>query len=153
MACRRFLWVSDLHQRDPDTFKPLHVVSMTIRDSAEDSAAAAGHVLELCKMVNEPAERRLVVVIGRPRNTFLLAVARVLRWQGSSVSKRSRYCGSHLVIFAKKNRDYDSTSFVLSCVADWGSVVKRRNEKHEHGPTQPVTLPLVSCHGKIVGPN
>lgn len=29
---------------------------MTIRDSAEDSAAASGDVLELCKMVNETAE-------------------------------------------------------------------------------------------------
>lgn len=55
--------VSDLHQRDPDTFKPLHVVSMTIRDSAEDSAAAAGDVLELCKMVNEPAEWLVELII------------------------------------------------------------------------------------------
>ncbi|CAN0124919.1 unnamed protein product, partial [Ectocarpus sp. 12 AP-2014] len=47
-----------LQQRDPDTFKPLHVVSMTIRDSADDSAAAAGDVLDLCKMVNERAEWR-----------------------------------------------------------------------------------------------
>lgn len=47
---------ADLQQRDPDTFKPLHIVSMTIRDSAEDSAAAAGDVLELCKMVNKWAE-------------------------------------------------------------------------------------------------
>eukprot|EP00903_Cladosiphon_okamuranus_P006917 g6732.t1 len=47
------LVVEDLHQRDPDTFKPLHVVSMTIRDSAEDSAAAAGDVLELCKMLDD----------------------------------------------------------------------------------------------------
>lgn len=51
---------SDLQQRDPDTFKPLHVVSMTIRDSADDSAAAAGDVLDLCKMVNERAEWRLI---------------------------------------------------------------------------------------------
>lgn len=34
-------------------FKPLHIVSMTIRDSAQDSAAAEGDVLDLCKMVNE----------------------------------------------------------------------------------------------------
>ena len=47
------LLVTDLQQRDPDTFKPLHVVSMTIRDSAEESAAAASDVLELCKMVNK----------------------------------------------------------------------------------------------------
>eukprot|EP00904_Undaria_pinnatifida_P004473 jgi/Undpi1/14026/HiC_scaffold_9.g03677.m1 len=47
------LVVEDLHRREPDTFKPLHVVSMTIRDSAEDSAAAAAHVLELCKMLDE----------------------------------------------------------------------------------------------------
>ncbi|CAM9387666.1 unnamed protein product [Ectocarpus sp. 4 AP-2014] len=52
------LVVEDLQQRDPDTFKPLHVVSMTIRDSADDSAAAAGDVLDLCKMVNERAEWR-----------------------------------------------------------------------------------------------
>lgn len=51
--------ITDLQQRDPDTFKPLHIVSMTIRDSAEDSAAAAGDVLELCKMVNESIERSL----------------------------------------------------------------------------------------------
>ncbi|CAN0508230.1 unnamed protein product, partial [Ectocarpus sp. 8 AP-2014] len=52
------LFHTDLQQRDPDTFKPLHVVSMTIRDSADDSAAAAGDVLDLCKMVNERAEWR-----------------------------------------------------------------------------------------------
>ncbi|CAB1101574.1 unnamed protein product [Ectocarpus sp. CCAP 1310/34] len=47
------LVVEDLQQRDPDTFKPLHVVSMTIRDSANDSAAAAGDVLDLCKMLED----------------------------------------------------------------------------------------------------
>ncbi|CAM9357044.1 unnamed protein product [Ectocarpus fasciculatus] len=47
------LVVEDLQQRDPDTFKPLHVVSMTIRDSADDSAAAAGDVLDLCKMLED----------------------------------------------------------------------------------------------------
>lgn len=128
MACRRLLWISDLHQRDPDTFKPLHVVSMTIRDSAEDSAAAAGHVLELCKMVNEPAERWLVVDFDWPRYTFnLLAVARVLRWQGCSVAEGGRSCEPHRVIFTK-SRNCNSTSFVLQCVADWVSVVQLRNK-------------------------
>ncbi|CBN77987.1 similar to Ssu72-like protein [Ectocarpus siliculosus] len=47
------LFHTDLQQRDPDTFKPLHVVSMTIRDSADDSAAAAGDVLDLCKMLED----------------------------------------------------------------------------------------------------
>ncbi|CAM9733408.1 unnamed protein product [Discosporangium mesarthrocarpum] len=44
--------VEDLQGRDPETFKPLHVVSMTIKDSAEHSAAAAGDVLELCRMLD-----------------------------------------------------------------------------------------------------
>lgn len=47
---------TDLQQRDPETFKPLHIVSMTIRDSAEESAAAEGDVLELCKMVNNATQ-------------------------------------------------------------------------------------------------
>ncbi|CAM9212816.1 unnamed protein product [Choristocarpus tenellus] len=44
--------VTDLQGRDPETFKPLHVVSMTIKDSADHSAAAAGDVLELCQMLD-----------------------------------------------------------------------------------------------------
>lgn len=44
--------LADLQSRDPETFKPLHVVNMTIKDSAEESAAASGHVLDLCRMVN-----------------------------------------------------------------------------------------------------
>lgn len=33
-------------------FKPLHVVNITIKDSPEESAAAAGDVLEICRTVN-----------------------------------------------------------------------------------------------------
>lgn len=58
-----FVVRADLQQRDPDTFKPLHIVSMTIRDSAEDSAAAAGDVLELCKMVNDWANAGLLLLL------------------------------------------------------------------------------------------
>lgn len=54
VACVRcYMCGTDLQARDPDMFKPLHIVSMTIRDSAQDSAAAEGDVLDLCKMVNE----------------------------------------------------------------------------------------------------
>lgn len=47
----RCLFRADLQSRDPETFKPLHVVNMTIKDSPEESAAAAGDVLELCRTV------------------------------------------------------------------------------------------------------
>lgn len=51
-VCRlRCLFRADLQSRDPETFKPLHVVNMTIKDSPEESAAAAGDVLELCRTV------------------------------------------------------------------------------------------------------
>ncbi len=43
---------ADLQSRDPEIFKPLHIINMTIKDSFEESAAAAGHVLELCRTVN-----------------------------------------------------------------------------------------------------
>lgn len=43
----------DLQSRDPETFKPLHVVNMTIKDSPEESAAAADDVLHLCRTVNK----------------------------------------------------------------------------------------------------
>ncbi|CAM9441970.1 unnamed protein product, partial [Hapterophycus canaliculatus] len=43
---------TDLQSRDPETFKPLHVVNMSIKDSFEESAAAADNVLELCRTVN-----------------------------------------------------------------------------------------------------
>lgn len=52
LCCCCFLYLADLQSRDPETFKPLHVVNMTIKDSAEESAAASGHVLDLCRMVN-----------------------------------------------------------------------------------------------------
>lgn len=42
---------TDLVSRDPELFRPLHVVNMTITDSPEESAAAAGDVLNLCKTV------------------------------------------------------------------------------------------------------
>lgn len=42
----------DLLARDPEVFKPVHVILMTIRDTTRDSAEAAGDVLSLCKMVN-----------------------------------------------------------------------------------------------------
>lgn len=68
---------------------------MTIRDSAEDSAAAAGDVLELCKMVNEPAEWWLVGLISILRvHQELLGVARVLRCEVSNVAERG-HCGPH----------------------------------------------------------
>lgn len=41
----------DLQSRDPETFKPLHVVNMTIKDSPEEAEAAANDVLYLCRMV------------------------------------------------------------------------------------------------------
>lgn len=63
---------------------------MTIRDSAEDSAAAAGDVLELCKMVNEPAERWVVGLIIRLRvHERFLGVVRVCLGDASSVAERS----------------------------------------------------------------
>lgn len=48
------IYTTDLVSRDPETFKPLHVVNMTIKDSPEESAAAAGDVLNICKTVNRP---------------------------------------------------------------------------------------------------
>eukprot|EP00903_Cladosiphon_okamuranus_P006034 g5952.t1 len=44
--------VEDLQSRDPETFKPLHVINMTIKDSFEESAAASGNVLELCRTLD-----------------------------------------------------------------------------------------------------
>lgn len=52
VACyyRGFL-SADLQSRDPETFKPLHVVNMTIKDSPEEAEAAANDVLFLCRTV------------------------------------------------------------------------------------------------------
>ncbi|CAM9564823.1 unnamed protein product [Ectocarpus sp. 8 AP-2014] len=47
-----YLVVEDLQSRDPETFKPLHVINMTIKDSFEESAAAADSVLELCRTLD-----------------------------------------------------------------------------------------------------
>ncbi|CAM9909425.1 unnamed protein product [Scytosiphon promiscuus] len=47
-----YLVVEDLQSRDPETFKPLHVVNMSIKDSFEESAAAADNVLELCRTLD-----------------------------------------------------------------------------------------------------
>ncbi|CAM9315254.1 unnamed protein product [Pylaiella littoralis] len=44
--------VEDLQSRDPEEFKPLHVINMTIKDSFEESAAASGNVLELCRTLD-----------------------------------------------------------------------------------------------------
>ena len=44
-------YFADLQSRDPEMFKPVHVVNMNIKDSPEESAAAAGDVLNLCHMV------------------------------------------------------------------------------------------------------
>ncbi|CAM9201437.1 unnamed protein product [Ascophyllum nodosum] len=77
------LLVTDLQQRDPDTFKPLHVVSMTIRDSAEESAAAASDVLELCKMLdacedlNTEASKLLNGFRSRTKRTVLHQVCHI----------------------------------------------------------------------------
>lgn len=62
---------------------------MTIRDSAEDSTAAAGDVLEMCKMVNEPAGGKIVRL--REHDRFL-GVAKVLRYEAWSGAERNR-CG------------------------------------------------------------
>lgn len=56
---------ADLQSRDPETFKPLHVVNMTIKDSPEESAAAAGDVLELCRtVIKHRVDRQLDICRG-----------------------------------------------------------------------------------------
>lgn len=75
---------ADLQSRDPETFKPLHVVNMTIKDSPEESAAAAGDVLDLCRMVNIGAIFRQVLTVHQ---LLLLLCFCVLTWNNERTKK------------------------------------------------------------------
>lgn len=75
---------------------------MTIRDSAQDSAAAAGDVLELCKMVNEFSGRWTSLALGPLVDCYF--VGDVLREDWSVRNGRESDCVCNLLHGRKSTR-------------------------------------------------
>jgi len=102
---------------------------MTIRDSAEDSAAAAGDVLELCKMVNEPAERWWLVGL-----LPLLCVADPRAWR-EIFDARARALWKEALLVVRiappSVKKDDDGSVLLSHRVAGGGRVSRVGDKHE----------------------
>ena len=47
-----FLFFADFHQREPESYSPVHVINIDITDNAEEATLGAFQICDLCERVS-----------------------------------------------------------------------------------------------------